>query len=136
MKYFFPLVFQINSPIQLSDQGSEGSYLSLQPPLGRIINDSIQFESMELFFGTSSAFTVPSLLFYAGPVYDSVEDPISAASTSEEVNRNESNHFWCVLFCLFCCRLLIFLSFYIRICIDGSLPPSFIIFRSEFSVMF
>jgi len=71
----------------LSDQGSDFSYLSLQPPPGRVINDRIQFESMELFFGTSSAFEAPSLLFYAGPVYDSIEDPISAANSSDEVIR-------------------------------------------------
>ena len=63
-------------------------YLSLQPPPGRTINDSIQFESMDLYFWTDSGFRLPSMLFYAGPIYHEERDAIeSAVGVNEEVKK-------------------------------------------------
>lgn len=79
---------QINSPVQLLDAGEEGSYLSLQPPPGRIIDNAIQFESLDLYFLTGAQFSAPSLLFYAGPVYREDVDDITAEQSDgvEEVS--------------------------------------------------
>lgn len=69
-------IFQINSPVQLSDGDLELSYLSLQPPPGRLLDDTIQFETLDLYLWTGEDFADPSLLFYAGPVYDEETDNI------------------------------------------------------------
>lgn len=73
--------------MQLINSNVENSYLSLQPPPGRVISDTIQFETMDLYLWTGSQFTAPSLLFYAGPVYQEEVDSISAQpeETSSEV---------------------------------------------------
>ena len=76
-------ILQINSPVQLLDSEEEQSYLSLQPPPGRVINNTIQFETLDLYFWTGSAFRVPSLLFYAGPVYREGADDINATRDGE-----------------------------------------------------
>ena len=55
----------------------ELSYLSLQPPPGRILDDTIQFETLDIYLWTGSDFDAPSLLFYAGPVYDEETDNIN-----------------------------------------------------------
>lgn len=44
------------------------SYISLQPPPARAINDTIQFESIDLYLWTGPDFRTPSVLFYSGPV--------------------------------------------------------------------
>lgn len=73
--------------MELVDSNLERSYLSLQPPPGRIIEDDIQFETLDLYLWTGPQFSVPSLLFYAGPVYQEGVDDISAQieTTSSEV---------------------------------------------------
>lgn len=78
VKYSLSLLpFQINSPVQLINSNVERSYLSLQPPPGRAIDDNIQFETLDLYLWTGSQFGVPSLLFYAGPVYQEETDDIN-----------------------------------------------------------
>ncbi len=62
----------------LADGEEERSYLSLQPPPGRVIGDAIQFESLDLYIRTAVEFRAPSLLFYAGPVYMKDIDDITA----------------------------------------------------------
>ena len=61
--------FQINSPVVLeSNEERDGSFLSLQPPLDRPLNDTIQFESIDLYFWTGPQFRTPTILFYLGPL--------------------------------------------------------------------
>ena len=63
------LFFQINSPVVLeSSEEQDGSFLSLQPPLDRPLNDTIQFESIDLYFWTGPQFRTPTILFYLGPL--------------------------------------------------------------------
>ena len=64
--------------MELTDSNLERSYLSLQPPPGRVIDDDIQFETLDLYLWTGSQFSTPSLLFYAGPVYQEGVDDINA----------------------------------------------------------
>ena len=62
--------FQINSPVVLeSSEEEDGSFISLQPPLDRPLNDNIQFESIDLYFWTGPRFRTPTILFYSGPLY-------------------------------------------------------------------
>ena len=77
---------QINSPIQLESDDEEASYLSLQVPPGRAINDLIQFETLDMYIWTGPGFRSPALLFYAGPTYFEGEDDISSAKTGTEVS--------------------------------------------------
>lgn len=64
--------------MELIDSNVERSYLSLQPPPGRVVDDRIQFESIDWYLWTGSQFSVPSLLFYAGPVYQEERDNINS----------------------------------------------------------
>ena len=57
---------QVNSPILLSSVARNTSYISLQPPPGRRLNDKIQFESIDLFLWTGPEFRTPAVLFYSG----------------------------------------------------------------------
>ena len=78
---------QINSPIQLLNAGPEESYLSLQPPPSRMINDTIQFETVDLYFLTDEQFLPPAILFYAGPIYEQEEEVSDDVSST--VGRQE-----------------------------------------------
>lgn len=51
-----------------SSEEQDGLFLSLQPPLDRPLNDTIQFESIDLYFWTGPQFRTPSILFYLGPL--------------------------------------------------------------------
>ena len=51
-----------------SSEEQDSSYLSLQPPLDRPLNDTIQFESIDLYFWTGPQFRTPTILFYLGPL--------------------------------------------------------------------
>ena len=63
------LLFQINSPVVLESSGERASsFISLQPPADRRLNDTIQFESIDLYFWTGPRFRTPTILFYLGPV--------------------------------------------------------------------
>ncbi len=69
MMSFVNFHFQINSPVVLeSSEEQDGSFLSLQPPLDRPLNDTIQFESIDLYFWTGPRFRTPTILFYTGPL--------------------------------------------------------------------
>ena len=70
----------------------ELAYLSLQPPPEQVIQDGIQFESIELYLWSSAAFDPPSILFYAGPIYHEDEDPINAVNASDEVSIFVGNY--------------------------------------------
>jgi hypothetical protein len=66
---FVNFYFQINSPVVLeSSEEQDDSFLSLQPPLDRPLNDTIQFESIDLYFWTGPQFRTPTILFYTGPL--------------------------------------------------------------------
>jgi len=58
------------------------SYVSLQSPPGRDIQDTVQFETLDLYLWTGPGFQSPALLFYAGPTYFDEPD---ITSQSEEV---------------------------------------------------
>lgn len=73
--------------MRLVDSDLEGSYISLQSPPSRTIGDTIQFESMDLYLWTGLEFRIPSLLFYAGPVYREETDDIN--SVGDEMSTNE-----------------------------------------------
>lgn len=60
--------FQINSPVLLSSTEQDSSYVSLQPPPEVMINDTVQFESIDLFLWTGPEFQTPTILFYSGPI--------------------------------------------------------------------
>ncbi len=87
---------KINSPIQLESSEDERSYLSLQAPLGRSIDDTIQFETLDIYIWTGPGFRSPALLFYAGPTYFQDEDDISSAEMDTEVRGdwNKINVHW------------------------------------------
>lgn len=76
---------QINSPVSLVDSDEESPYLSLQPPPGRTIDDTILFESLDLYLWTGVEFSLPAMIFYAGPVYQEGIDDISRDGSSDEV---------------------------------------------------
>ena len=46
----------------------DNSFISLQPPLDRPLNETIQFESIDLYFWTGPQFRTPTILFYLGPI--------------------------------------------------------------------
>ena len=63
--------------MQLLNSDLEQSYISLQPPPGRAVKESIQFESLNLYLWTSADFVLPAILFYAGPIYQEGTDDIN-----------------------------------------------------------
>ena len=92
--YKFSFAFlKVNSPIQLESSEEEQSYLSLQAPPGRSIEDTIQFETLDLYIWTGPGFRSPALLFYAGPTYFEGEDDISKAEMGTEVRQIKSQLF-------------------------------------------
>ena len=94
---------QINSPIHLLNAGPEESYLSLQPPPSRMINDTIQFETVDLYFLTDEQFLPPAILFYAGPIYEQEEEVSDDVSSTvgrqeeAEVSRKQAGEMYMYL---------------------------------------
>ena len=65
------LLQKINSPALFEEAGSIKPYISLQPPPGVDNNEeTIQFDSLELYLNAYSSYQSPGLLFYAGPLVE------------------------------------------------------------------
>ena len=65
------LLKRISSPATFQTSGSIQPYISLQPPPGvESINDTIQFNSLEIYLFADSDYNAPGILFYAGPLVE------------------------------------------------------------------
>ena len=65
------LLEKINSPAVFEEAGSIKPYVSLQPPPGVGDNEeTIQFDSLELYLNANGLYRSPGLLFYAGPLVE------------------------------------------------------------------
>ena len=59
------------------------SYVSLQPPPGRRIDDKIQFESIDLYLWTGPEFRTPSVLFYSGAACSMINNDVYNSDVSK-----------------------------------------------------
>ncbi len=79
------LLKRINSPATFEASGSINPYISLQPPPGiQGFNDSIQFDSLEIYLNADSNYNSPSILFYAGPLVEEGSHSNESILTSED----------------------------------------------------
>lgn len=86
--HLFTLLFQINSPILFSGDEIDVSYVSLQPPPYKTVNDTLQFESIDIYYWTGPEFRTPTILFYSGPIcfLDNYEHNSDVCSTNLKLN--------------------------------------------------
>ena len=75
------LIAKINSPTQLSKNGSINPYISLQEPPN--VNGSITFGSLDMYVYPMMGYETPAVLFYAGPIL-SENDPDTGPILEED----------------------------------------------------